>query len=318
VKLPDGHGLSSFGCKNTPYVVFLVTKFKVYVCANLNKYKKMKKFKLSLMVLSTVLLLASCSQYIQLVETESVGKDAVTKNGVCENGDIKVTYDMWSEDGVTYFSLYNKSDKPMYIDWKRSVFIYNDWKNDYWVEKSTTESYVVPSGTGKNITYERKQSTVVAERYTFIPPHTYVSVPMTYVILNNGLQVNSETSASGKTTVKISQSLSTDKSLKTTIPKYDGKGNTKAWVKTYSQENSNNRFRNFLTYSFDEKFTTDKFIENDFYVSKVTEMSSKNFNGAHTKVNVQAKVGKVKSKSKIRVYESPYRSGTSFYNTIIK
>ncbi len=278
----------------------------------------MKKLKLNLIAVLVVVGLASCSQYVQLVETESVGKDEVSKNGVCENSDIKVTYDMWSEDGVTYFSIYNKTDKPMYIDWKRSVFIYNDWKNDYWVEKSTTESYVVPSGTGKNITYERKVSTVVAERYTFVPPHTYVSVPMTYVILNNGLQVNTETSASGKTTVKISQSLRTDKSLRTSIPKTVGKGNTKAWVKSYTKETSNNRFRNFLTYSFDEKFTTEKFIENDFYVSKVTEMSTKNFNGPYSKVNVQAKVGGMKSKTRVRVYESPYRSNTSFYNSITK
>lgn len=278
----------------------------------------MKKFNLNLVVLSVMLLLASCSQFVQLVETESVGKDAVTKNGVCENEDIKVTYDMWSEDGITYFSIYNKADKPMYIDWKRSVFIYNDWKNDYWVEKSTTESYVVPSGTGKNITYERKQSTVVAERYTFIPPHTYVSVPMTYVILNNGLQVNTETSESGKSKITITQSLKNDKTAtKTKIASTTGKGQVKAYEKTFTKETSTNRFRNFLTYAFKENFSDEKFIENEFYVNKITEMNTKNFNGKYKNAKVTVKVGG-KAKGKVRVYDSPYRNGTSFYNTIIK
>jgi hypothetical protein len=279
----------------------------------------MKKFKLSFLVLSTMLLLASCSQFVQLVETESIGKDAVTKNGVCENADIKVTYDMWSEDGITYFSIYNKADKPMYIDWKRSVFIYNDWKNDYWVEKSTTESYVVPSGSGKNITYERKQSTVTAERFTFIPPHTYVSVPMTYVIMNNGLEVNTETSeTTGKSKIMITQSLKNDKTAtKTKIPSTTGKGTVSAIEKTYTKETSANRFRNFLTYSFDEKFVNEKFIENEFYVSKKTEMKTKNFNGPYKNAKITVKVGG-KAKGKVKVYESPYRNGTSFYNTIIK
>ncbi|HEY1047652.1 MAG TPA: hypothetical protein VGF79_14510 [Bacteroidia bacterium] len=278
----------------------------------------MKSLKLSLMALAAVFMLSSCNQFIQLVETESVGKDAVTKEGVCENSDIKITYDMWSEDGITYFSIYNKADKPMYIDWKRSVFVYNDWKNDYWVEKSTTESYVVPSGTGKNITYERKTSTVVAERYTFIPPHTYVSVPMTYVILNNSLEVQSSTSASGKTKVLMTQSLKYDKSLKTSIPSTTGKGNVKAYVKSYSKETSDNRFRNFITYAFDEKFATEKYVENEFYVSKKTEMSMKNFNGKYKNAKITVKVGSLKAKGKVKVFDSPYRNGTSFYNTILK
>jgi len=75
--------------------------------------------------------LVSCSTYVQLIETESIGKDQVDQNGVCQNDAIKVNYDFWSEDGITYFSVYNKTDKPLYIDWKKSVFIYNDWKNEY-------------------------------------------------------------------------------------------------------------------------------------------------------------------------------------------
>jgi hypothetical protein len=96
----------------------------------------MKNLKLSTILVAAILFLSSCNQFIQLIETESVGKDAVTKEGVCQNEDLRISYDMWSEDGITYFSIYNKTDKPMYIDWKRSVFIFNDWKYDYWVEKS--------------------------------------------------------------------------------------------------------------------------------------------------------------------------------------
>jgi capsular exopolysaccharide synthesis family protein len=174
----------------------------------------MKKITLNMAVLVGLILLASCGGQIRLTETESIGKDAV-KNSVCENDDIKVSYDMWGENGIMYFSLYNKTDKPMYIDWKRSVFIYNDWKNNYWVEKTTTESYLVPSGAGRNITYANKVSTVTAERVTFIPPKTYVSVPMTYVIFNNITQVNTATTGDNKASVLITDNLKNDKTAKT-------------------------------------------------------------------------------------------------------
>lgn len=277
----------------------------------------MKKFKLSLVMATAVLFLASCSTQIRLTETESVGKDAVV-NSVCENEDIKVTYDFWAENGVTYFSLYNKADKPMYIDWKRSVFVYNDWKNNYWVEKSTTETYLVPTGTGKNITYERKSSTVTAERYTFIPPHTYVSVPMTYVIMSSAAQVNTESTGDNKMKMTITDNLKADKTaVKEKIPSTTGKGNVTVYTKTYDKDNSPCKFRNFLTYSFNENFSTEKHIENEFFVKKHTQMNSKNFLGKSQKVKLNVKMGGSKSKGKVKVFDSPYRKGTSWYKVLL-
>ncbi len=277
----------------------------------------MKNFKLSLMMLAAIVVLASCGGQIRLTETESVGKDAVV-NSVCENDDIKITYDMWAENGITYFSIYNKADKPMYIDWKRSVFVYNDWKNDYWVEKSTSQEYLVPSGSGKNITYSRRMSTVVSERYTFIPPNTYVSVPMSYTIISSLVQVSSESTGNGKMAINMTDDLRKNKlGTKVKIASTTGKGMVNAYEQTFTKENSPYKFRNFLTYSFDEKFVHEKFIENEFYVSKHTQMSVKNFLGKKTKGKVSMKVGGKKSKAKVTIYDSPYKKGTSFYKTLI-
>jgi hypothetical protein len=278
----------------------------------------MKKITLNMAVLVGLILLASCGGQIRLTETESIGKDAVT-NSVCENDDIKVTYDMWGENGIMYFSLYNKTDKPMYIDWKRSVFIYNDWKNNYWVEKTTTETYLVPSGIGRNITYSNKMSTVTAERVTFVPSHTYISVPMTYVIFNNLSQVNTTSTGDNKAAIVVTDNLKMDKTAtKVKIPSTTGKGTVAAWEKTYTSSTTPARFRNFLTYSFNENFSTEKFIENEFIISKHTQMSTKNFFGKATKVKITAKTFGKKSKAKVKVYDSPYKSGTSFYKTLIQ
>ncbi len=275
----------------------------------------MKTIKLT-MSIAAIAFLAACSPSIRLTETTSTGKQEVV-NSVCENADLKLNYDMWAENGIMYFSIYNKSDSPVYIDWKRSVFIYNDWKNDYWVEKSTTENYLVPVGIGKNVTYERKASTVVAERYTFIPPHTYVSVPMTYKIANTNIETNSVTSPDGKTTVTFTDDLKLDKSaIKVQIPSTTGSGQVKAFEKSFTKDASPSVFRNFLTYSYDEKFVNERTIENEWYVSKMTQMKAKNFFGKKTKVKIKVKTKGKKASQNVKVYDSPYKKGTSYYKTM--
>jgi len=275
----------------------------------------MKQLKLKVAIVALVML-GACQTSIRLTETTSIGKNEVV-NSVCENSDLKLNYDMWAENGVMYFSVYNKSDSPVYIDWKRSVFIYNDWKNDYWVEKSTTENYLVPVGTGKNVTYERKASTVVAERYTFIPPHTYVSVPMTYKIASSNIETNTVTSPDGKTTVTFTDNLKMDKTAqRVKIPSTTGAGTVNAFEKSFDKSSTPSRFRNFLTYSYDEKFAREKTIENEWYVSKFTQMKSKNFFGKKTKVKVKIKTKGKNASQKVKVYDSPYRKGTSYYKTM--
>lgn len=126
---------------------------------------------------------SSCG-LIRLTETESAGK-MPAKDGVSENEDLRIDYDFWGEHGVMYFTIYNKSKKPVYIDWKKSVFIHNHWKNDYWIEKTTSESFTIPMGDQKNRTFRNVMSSVVAERVTFLPPDCYIAVPMSFEILDH-------------------------------------------------------------------------------------------------------------------------------------
>jgi len=258
--------------------------------------------------------LGSCKTYIRLTETQSIGKDAVD-NSVYENNDIKITYDMWSENGIMYFTLYNKTEKPLYIDWKRSVFIYNSWKNNYWVEKSTAEDFYVPVGTGKNISFQKRTSTVVQERYTFIPPKTYVAVPTSYYILGDVSQVDVK-DENGKMKIMVTDLRHDKSATKEKVAKSTGKGTTKVWTKSYDAASSPHVFRNFLTYSKTENFANETNVENEFIVSKHTEMTTKNFLGKSTKVKAIKQKGKSKTKSKYKIYESPFRAGTSFYKTL--
>ena len=49
-----------------------------------------------------------------------------------EDSLVIIDYDFWSSGGVVNFSIYNKSDAPIYINWKNSNFIFNGYNNEYW------------------------------------------------------------------------------------------------------------------------------------------------------------------------------------------
>jgi hypothetical protein len=121
-------------------------------------------------------------------------------NWVYENDSIKVTYSFWANKGVMSFEVYNKLDKPIYIDWKNSSFIYNGNKLNYWVDeqKSSFASYYggyyyngpsIRSSSSIGI-QTTSGSTVKPERITFLPPKSnfdrtqFYLLPIAYYNIN--------------------------------------------------------------------------------------------------------------------------------------
>ena len=266
-------------------------------------------------------LLSSCA-IIRLTETESIGKNAA-KEGVSENEDLRISYDFWGEHGLMYFTIYNKSNKPVYIDWKKSVYVHNQWKNDYWIEKTTSESITVPIGDQKSRSFRNVMSTVVSERVTFLPPDCFISVPMTFEILNHLNRKQQIHAFRENKIIAISDNLKWDENSKReVIKKPSGKGSFKAYTLNYTKDTSPYRFRNFITYSSDEKFTTEKTFDNEFFVKRFVQMGSCRFFGkpfvrAHLpKEPKRLKNGLIKVSESFIIYESPYRKNTSFYKTL--
>lgn len=272
-------------------------------------------------VLLFAVIFTSCGT-IRLTETESSGK-MPAKNGISENDDLRITYDFWGEHGLMYFTIYNKSKKPVYIDWKKSVFIHNQWKNDYWIEKTTSEAFTVPVGDHENKIFKNTVSTVVAERITFVPPDCYISVPLTFEILDHLHRKLQLQGIREKRVIKISDNLRWEENAKremVTTP--NGKRNVKALTINYTKEQSPYRFRNFITYSTDEKFSSEKFFDNEFYVKRFVQMRAGKFLGrafarAHKpKGPKMLKNGTISVPPAPPLYDSPFRTNTSFYKTL--
>jgi hypothetical protein len=194
------------------------------------------------------------------------------------------------------FSVYNKLDKPIYIDWKNSSFVFNDHKLDYWMDEvKTTQvgyykqySYYGPLLTPFSFVDEGIQvstsNSVKPERITFVPPKSFTNKSQFYLFPDN-IYIFSE--KKNKTYEKRN-----DKPRKKTI----------VFTDTFNYGDSPLRFRNYLAISFEENSQKFQFIDNAFYLSSVKEMDLLHFRGKW-----------IKDKQIGSYYERPYRKRNSFF-----
>lgn len=285
---------------------------------------------LSLLILT--ILLSSCSKkMIQVFETSSSNTKLINSSWIFENDTTKIVYSFWSDKGIMAFSIYNKLDKPIYIDWKTSSYIYNGVKLDYWLDGfrsiSTTGKTITSNSssykaivsqyngylyTGQNIEFgevngssneisssssitnsvETSSSYVVhPERITFIPPKSSYSRYQFY-LLPKQFEVNHQ--AAAVDTVTDYEDL-TKKAL--------------IYKLTFDYQNSPLKFRNYLAFSFSENSQDYFFIDNEFYLTSVKEMEYR--------TSLGKPVGyKTYASGRNPMYgKSPYQNATSFFIT---
>ena len=229
--------------------------------------------KKNLIFLSLIVALFGCNNYIQICEVKTINEKLDDKNNIVyENDTLKITYTFWSNGGVLGCSIYNKIDKPIYIDWRNSAFIFNGDKVNYWVDEMQTNSN---SNSG---TYLYKQqnpffpslitntatssTTTKPERITFIPPKSNY-YRYQFALTNHPFYL-----------LKIGGfSDSIFKSDKINGIAYDEKLD-----RSFNHENSPFKFRNFIAYSLTENSASFSFIDNEFYLSKISEFYTKNNN----------------------------------------
>ena len=137
----------------------------------------------SLVFFFLLIVFSSCSkQFIQVFDTSTTNTIFKDQYYIYETDTIKITYSFWASKGVMSFAVFNKLDKPIYIDWKNSSFITNDNKLNYWIEETQTNivSYyggyfyngaiLKPGVTIQQGIQMASSTTIKLEKVTFIPP----------------------------------------------------------------------------------------------------------------------------------------------------
>lgn len=215
------------------------------------------------------LLLCSCTKYVNVYEVKPASSGITTKiYYIFENDVVTITYSFWKERGVLSYTLYNKLDKPIYIDWKKSSLVRNSQKLDYWNDETITNSKgrtVYNSGlyfgyydllTLSNTLTESKS--VKPERITFIAPRSAITRSK-FVLYD--LPYRDMKKLSSTRNIKESNSNKT----------YDVR-----YIE-YNQQNTPLSFRNYLTFSSTENFEREAVIDNEFYISSIMKINSNVF-----------------------------------------
>ena len=240
----------------------------------------------------------SCTQpYIQIFDTSTTNTSLRDNYFVYETDSLRITYSFWDSKGVVSFAIYNKLDKPIYIDWKNSSFIYNDNKLNYWVDEAQTKSssyyggyyytgpLIKPGFTITEMAQSTNSSTIKPERITFIPPKSncfrsqFYLLPITYY------------------------DLKFDSKSITTQRNDDPSKQTVVYYQDFTYDNTPLRFRNYLSFSFSENSQQFFYVDNEFYLISVKEMEYRHHRG---KIIGTDEAGN-------DIYEKPFKKQTSFY-----
>ncbi|MGM0582659.1 MAG: hypothetical protein ACQETL_18425 [Bacteroidota bacterium] len=216
-----------------------------------------------------------------------------TKDGyISENSNVEINYNYWTNHGLMSFRLFNKSDKPIYIDWKKSSFVKNDNKYDYWINEEVSEvSYYGNTVYNRNIfdtnidvsssVSNGVSRTSRQERITFIPPKSSITVSKFLIVPEQFFNIEEYGN------VEETKLNGSDEKM------------TEIHVSDFNEQESPITFRNFITFSFTETFEEEFYLDDEFYISSIKKMDYKHF--------------KYKEDFFSETFIRPYKSPSKFY-----
>lgn len=258
--------------------------------------------KLALYVSMTFL--CGCSTtYFQLVETKTTNTKIVDDKYVFENDSIKITYNFWKEKGLLDFTIYNKLKKPLYIDWKKSSYINNTIKINYWEDEESTKTISAqnswtyrPQGSLLGFTNSSSISsslTTKPEKLTFVPPNSNYTRKQFYLTPNLYIKIPEKN-------YRVEKITDINKPKKQAT----------IFVKDFEKNDTPLIFRNFITFSYSDKFDNEFYLDNEFYISKVTKMEKRQLGVYKFDKNIGGNFRDENGRSKIF---SQYEKGTSYF-----
>ncbi len=208
--------------------------------------------KITLLYFVLLASLISCQtyQYFSLSGT-NIGKDS-SQQFVVENDTLLLQYNFNGYNGPVKITVYNKTAKPLYIDWKKSAIIIKDKAYSYYSPNQqlngTTSGSEYRYGNGYNTQNGTIEATIHGqEGIDFIPPNSLKEKSSLSVI--NGFLKNIPEESMTK------QYLWPDKKELPKMRTID-----------FTEENSPIHLRSYLTFST----SNNEFImEHQFYISQL-------------------------------------------------
>ncbi|HEY3402484.1 MAG TPA: hypothetical protein VGK59_03795 [Ohtaekwangia sp.] len=211
------------------------------------------------LLIAITLFTSSCSY--QYATVSSNGNQADNSGFVTENDSVRITYKFTGSHCPILISIYNKSDKPLYIDWKKSAVIVDAKSYSYWRDEATFDAESRSSQVRWNDVFATTTTTTTTtgtitrpESIIFIPPHAGKDASM--------ISIKTEP-------FKFDPNHAVEKTrLKTPSANY------LATIRYFDEEHTPFRYRSYITLSFDDSFKNSFAFEDEFWVSEVIQTSA--------------------------------------------
>ncbi len=221
-------------------------------------------------ILAFFIIFGACTPrtYYQLVETES--KDLVKHEDFLsfENDDLQISYNLWGDKGSGDFIVFNKTNKDIFIDLKRSHLITNGFAQTYFQNRI----YETPRISFFSAANEEEIKEQKKIKFPGVTPKTITNQAADVVKFNEEriicIPPNCSQFIFG---FYLQTELYRDCNL-IRFPKIKELSSQE-----FSYEDSPLKFRNRITYSFSEDITNLKSIENEFRVVKITNYPENSF-----------------------------------------
>jgi len=200
--------------------------------------------------LTCIMLLSGCSVY-QHVRVASDAPQNDQSEFLIENDSLSIIYSFKGQSGPIYMELFNKLDKPFYVDWSKSSLIveglsYSFWKDEAKMSGTSTHYEVITQDGVARSVGNLNGSIVKNDKVTFIPPHSRIDV--------NSFALQDQFFIAPP-----------EAGVKTRLHTIDG--SKRAMKYSFSKEDSPLNFRIFLTLAMDDRFEKPLQIDNTFWVS---------------------------------------------------
>jgi len=231
-----------------------------------------------LYAISIVLLMTSCAKtsFYQVYNVKPIEESITNTDELFfEDENCKISYDLWKNGGNIGFNFHNKTDNNIYVKLNESNFILNGFAYDYFKNRTFTTSESKSASTSNTSTG---------------------SVALTGINIYNNIQTNQVKSSSSanisssagyavsikedslicipsNTTKRVSEYSINNKLIRNCdLFKYPRRKKIK--TKSYTAEKSPIVFSNRITYEINGN---SKLVENDFFVSEITNYPESEF-----------------------------------------
>ena len=234
---------------------------------------KMKNLLFLAVVATTIL--SSCSPtYYQVYEVKSNALKQSDNSLVYENEDLKVLYNLWGAGGTVNFIVQNKTDRDLFLDMGQSFLIFNGEASDYFQNREYTNTISMTTSASYGVS--------LFSATAGFWPNTYL-VPGTQSLMAKAMKGSSKSVTTKEKEIvcipansfKCIKGETVSQNYLVTCDKKIDYPSRSAVVATYTEANSPSKLRNRISYSFDKNGKGLRQIENDFYLSGITNYSKK-------------------------------------------